>query len=74
MGPSGNRASVAAAEPGGTGTAAVGTVFTRPAVPPGGSAAGQLWAFAGAASAGAFAALAGVAFGWALARSATRRR
>jgi len=62
----------------GTGTAGAGAVFTRPAtVPatvPGGSRAGELWAQAAAAGVGAFAALAGVAIGWALARSAARPR
>jgi carbon monoxide dehydrogenase subunit G len=45
-------------------------VYTRPAVPP---RAGELWALVAAASLGAFTALAGVAIGWALGRSATRR-
>jgi uncharacterized protein len=48
-------------------------VFTRPATAPA-SRAGELWALVAAASLGAFATLAGIAVGWALARSTPRRR
>ena len=56
-------------------TAAAPTaVYTGPAAARGGSRAGELWAMAAAAGVGAFAALSGVAVGWALAWSAARRR
>src|SRR5205823_6755161 len=56
-------------------TAATPTaVYTGPAAARGGSRPGELWAMAAAAGVGAFAALSGVAVGWALARSAARRR
>jgi len=48
-------------------------VFTRPAAPAATARAGDLWTLMAAASLGAFTALAGVAVGWSLARSATRR-
>jgi uncharacterized protein len=47
-------------------------VFTRPA-PAGSSRGGELWALSGAAAVGALAALAGVALGWAMGRSARQR-
>ncbi len=48
-------------------------MFTRPAAPAATARAGDLWTLMAAASLGAFTALAGVAVGWSLARSATRR-
>src|SRR5262249_60469208 len=50
------------------------TVFTRPPTAQPASRAGELWALVAAASLGAFATLAGVAVGWALARSTPRPR